>query len=303
MSIAQSIRSSLSRTRNAVFSRVASLFGASEVTGDTWDELEETLIQADVGVETTLHLVEHLRNRARDEAILSAEVFRAALGEELRALLPDPEPLDLGGRPLDVILIVGVNGSGKTTSIAKLAHRFRQEGRRVLLAAADTFRAAAMDQLEVWAGCAGVDIVKGMEGGDPGAVVFDALQAARSRGMDLVIVDTAGRLHTQYNLMAELQKVRKVAAKGLDGAPHETLLVLDATTGQNALSQARHFQEAVDVTGVVLAKLDGTAKGGMVFAIARELDLPIRFVGTGERIEDMVPFDADAFVDGLIEQG
>lgn len=303
MSIARSIRSSLSRTRNAVFSRVATLFGASEVTGGTWDELEETLIQADVGVETTLHLVERLRNRARDEAILSADAFHAALGEELRALLPDPEPLDLGGRPLDVVLIVGVNGSGKTTSIAKLAHRFRREGRRVLLAAADTFRAAAMDQLEVWAGRAGVDIVKGTEGGDAGAVVFDALEAARSRGMDLVIVDTAGRLHTQYNLMAELQKVRKVAAKGLDGAPHETLLVLDATTGQNALSQARHFQEAVDVTGVVLAKLDGTAKGGMVFAIARELGLPVRFVGTGEGIEDLVPFDADAFVDGLIESG
>jgi fused signal recognition particle receptor len=172
----------------------------------------------------------------------------------------------------------------------------------VLLAAADTFRAAAMDQLEVWAGRAGVDIVKGTEGGDPGAVVFDALQAAASRGKDMVIVDTAGRLHTQYNLMAELQKVRKVAAKGLEGAPHETLLVLDATTGQNALSQAKHFQEAVDVTGVVLAKLDGTAKGGMVFAIARELDLPVRFVGTGEKMEDLVPFDPDAFVEGLIGQ-
>ena len=300
MTIAQSIQDSLSRTRNAVFGRVATLFGASEVTGDTWDELEETLIQADVGVETTLYVVEHLRQRVRDEAILSSDGFQAALAQELRAVLPDPSPLDLGGRPLDVILIVGVNGSGKTTSIAKLAARFRMEGRQVLLAAADTFRAAAMDQLEVWAGRAGVDIVKGTEGGDPGAVVFDALQAAASRRKDIVIVDTAGRLHTQYNLMAELQKVRKVAAKGLEGAPHETLLVLDATTGQNALSQAKHFQEAVDVTGVVLAKLDGTAKGGMVFAIARELDLPVRFVGTGERMEDLVPFDPDAFVEGLL---
>jgi fused signal recognition particle receptor len=171
----------------------------------------------------------------------------------------------------------------------------------VLLAAADTFRAAAMDQLEIWAGRVGVAIVKGPEEGDPGAVVFDALQAARSRGMDMVIVDTAGRLHTQYNLMAELRKVRKVAGGGVEGSPHETLLVVDATTGQNALAQARHFQEAVEVTGVVLAKLDGTAKGGMVFAIARELGLPVRFVGTGERMEDLMPFDADVFVDGLFE--
>jgi fused signal recognition particle receptor len=300
MTIAQSIKDSLSRTRNAVFGRVATLFGASEVTGDTWDELEETLIQADVGVETTLYIVERLRQRVLDEAILSSDGFRATLAQELRAVLSDPGPLNLGGRPLDVILIVGVNGSGKTTSIAKLAARLKTEGRQVLLAAADTFRAAAMDQLEVWAGRAGVDIVKGTEGGDPGAVVFDALQAAASRGKDMVIVDTAGRLHTQYNLMAELQKVRKVAAKRLEGAPHETLLVLDATTGQNALSQAKHFQEAVDVTGVVLAKLDGTAKGGMVFAIARELGLPVRFVGTGEKMEDLVPFDPDAFVEGLL---
>ena len=296
---AQSIKDSLARTRNAVFGRIAGLLGASQVTNETWDELEELLIQADIGVETTLYLIERLRRRARDEAILKANVLQTALREELRALLPDPVPLDLGSRPLDVILIVGVNGSGKTTSIAKLAHRYQRQGRRVLLAAADTFRAAAMDQLEIWAQRAGVDIVKGPEGGDPGAVVFDALQAARSRGMDVVIADTAGRLHTQYNLMAELRKVRKVAAKSIAGAPHETLLVLDAATGQNALSQARHFQEAVEVTGVVLAKLDSTARGGMVFAIARELGLPVRFVGTGEQMEDLAPFDADAFVEGL----
>jgi fused signal recognition particle receptor len=275
------------------------LLGTSEVTAATWDDLEELLIQADVGVETTLYIVERLRQRARDEAILQADVLQTTLQDELRALLPDLAPLNVGGRSLDVVLVVGVNGSGKTTSIAKLAYRYRLEGRRVLLAAADTFRAAAMDQLAVWAQRAGVDIVKGPEGGDPGAVVFDALQAAQSRGSDLVIADTAGRLHTQYNLMAELQKVRRVATKGVAGAPHETLLVLDATTGQNALAQARHFQQAVDVTGVVLAKLDGTAKGGMVFAIARELGLPVRFVGTGERLEDLAPFDASAFVEGL----
>ena len=299
ISAAQSIKDSLTRTRNAVFSRIAVLLGTSEVTGATWDELEELLIQADVGVATTLYLVERLRQRASDEAILRADALQAALQEELRALLPDPPPLNLGSRPLDVVLIVGVNGSGKTTSIAKLAHHYEQQGHRVLLAAADTFRAAAMDQLEVWAGRAGVNIVTGPEGGDPGAVVFDALQAARSRGMDMVIADTAGRLHTQYNLMAELRKVHKVTAKSVEGAPHETLLVLDATTGQNALSQARHFQEAVDVTGVVLAKLDGTARGGMVFAIARELGLPVRFVGTGEKMQDLALFDADVFVEGL----
>ena len=299
--IAQSIKDSLTRTRNVVFGRIAGLLGASQVTDATWDELEELLIQADMGVETTLYLVERLRQRARDEAILQSDALQTAMREELRALLPDPPPLNLGNRPLDVVLIVGVNGSGKTTSIAKLAYRYQQEGRRVLLAAADTFRAAAMDQLRIWAERADVNIVTGPEGGDPGAVIFDALQAARSRGMDMVIADTAGRLHTQYNLMAELQKVRKVTAKNVEGAPHETLLVLDATTGQNALSQARHFQEAVEVTGAVLAKLDSTAKGGMVFAIARELGLPVRFVGTGEKMEDLARFDADAFVEGLFE--
>ena len=289
----------LARTRNAIFSRIASLLGATEVTPQVWEELEELLIQADVGVETTLALMERLRRRARDEAILRADGLRDALNEELRALLPTPPPLNLGGRPLDVILIVGVNGSGKTTSIAKLGYRYRQEGRKVLLAAADTFRAAAMDQLRIWGERAGCPVVSGPEGGDPGAVVYDALQAARSRGMDMVIVDTAGRLHTRYNLMEELKKVRRVAARAVEGAPHETLLVLDATTGQNALSQARHFLEAVEVTGVILAKLDSTARGGMVFAIARELGLPVRFVGVGEGLDDLAPFDPDAFIQGL----
>ncbi len=289
----------LARTRNAIFSRIASLLGATKVTPQVWEELEELLIQADVGVETTLALMERLRRRARDEAILRADRLRDALNEELRALLPTPPPLNLGGRPLDVILIVGVNGSGKTTSIAKLGYRYRQEGRKVLLAAADTFRAAAMDQLRIWGERAGCPVISGPEGGDPGAVVYDALQAARSRGMDMVIVDTAGRLHTRYNLMEELKKVRRVAARAVEGAPHETLLVLDATTGQNALSQARHFLEAVEVTGVILAKLDSTARGGMVFAIARGLGLPVRFVGVGEGLDDLAPFDPDAFIQGL----
>ena len=295
----KSIFQGLARTRNTIFSRIASLLGATEVTPQVWEELEELLIQADVGVETTLALMERLRRRARDEAILQADRLRDALNEELRALLPTPPPLNLGGRPLDVILIVGVNGSGKTTSIAKLGYRYRQEGRKVLLAAADTFRAAAMDQLRIWGERAGCPVVSGPEGGDPGAVVYDALQAARSRGMDMVIVDTAGRLHTRYNLMEELKKVRRVAARAVEGAPHETLLVLDATTGQNALSQARHFLEAVEVTGVILAKLDSTARGGMVFAIARELGLPVRFVGVGEGLDDLALFDPDAFIQGL----
>jgi len=298
---AKSIRDSLTRTRNAVFSRVAGLLGTSEVTEETWDKLEELLVRADVGVSTTMYLVDQLRQRARDEAILRADELQGALREELRLLLPPPPPLNLGGRERDVVLMVGVNGSGKTTSIAKLAHRWQERGRDPLLAAADTYRAAAVEQLDIWAKRVGVDIVKGPARGDPGAVVYDALQAAHSRGNDMVIVDTAGRLHTQYNLMSELEKVHRVAEKNVDGAPHETLLVVDATTGQNALSQARHFQEAVDVTGVVLAKLDSTAKGGMVFAIARELDLPIRFVGTGESLDDLAPFDRDAFIDGLFE--
>lgn len=298
---ARSIRDSLTRTRNAVFSRVAEVLGTSEVTDETWERLEELLVQADVGVNTTMYLVDRLRERTRDEAIVQADALQEALRQELRALLSDAPPLNLGGRQRDVVVVVGVNGSGKTTSIAKLAHRWKQQGRRPLLAAADTYRAAAVKQLDIWADRVGVDIVRGPQGGDPGAVVFDTLQAAESRGRDMVIVDTAGRLHTQYNLMSELQKVCKVAERNAQGAPHETLLVVDATTGQNALSQARHFQEAVHVTGLVLAKLDSTAKGGMVFAISRELQLPIRFVGTGETLDDLAPFDPDAFVEGLFE--
>ncbi len=302
LKLARSIGESLARTRNAVFSRVAALVGASEVTEATWGEIEDLLIQADVGVDTTLYLVDRLRRRARDEAMLQEGKLRQALREELRALLPDPRPLHLDDAAMSVLLMIGVNGSGKTTSIAKLAHHLRLEGRTVLLAAGDTFRAAASDQLDVWAQRAGVDIVRGPDGGDPGAVAFDAIHSGLAHHTDVVIVDTAGRLHTQFNLMAELQKIHRVISKAVDGAPHETILVLDATTGQNALSQARHFQEAVEVTGALMAKLDSTAKGGIVFSVARELGLPVLFLGTGERIGDLVPFDADAFVDGLMKQ-
>jgi fused signal recognition particle receptor len=279
------------------------LVGASEVSASTWDELEELLIQADVGVGTTTYLVDRLRHRARDEAILQERRLRDALREEMRALLPDARPLRVADGSPTVYLVVGVNGSGKTTSIAKLAHALRGDGREVLLAAGDTFRAAAAEQLAIWAKRAGVDIVAGREGGDPGAVTYDALQAGLARDVDVVVVDTAGRLHTQYNLMAELRKVHRVTAKAIPGAPHEAILVLDATTGQNALAQARHFQEAIELTGVLVAKLDSSAKGGIVFGIARDLGLPILLVGTGEQLEDLVPFDPDAFVDGLLTQG
>jgi fused signal recognition particle receptor len=297
----QALREGLARTRQAAFGRIAQLLGATEITPALWEELEAALIQADVGVRVAQELLDRLRERVRREGVTRAEDLRAMLKAELRALLKDPPPLNLGRDPLEVVLVVGVNGSGKTTTVAKLAHRFRQQGRRVLLAAADTFRAAAGEQLEIWAERAGVPCIGGQPGADPGAVLFDALQAARARGYDLVLADTAGRLHTKYNLMQELQKVRRVAAKAVPGAPHEVWLVLDATTGQNALPQAREFHQAVGVTGLILTKLDGTAKGGAVFAIARELGLPVRFVGVGEGLEDLLPFDAGAFVEELFE--
>jgi fused signal recognition particle receptor len=294
------IRESLARTRRQVFGQIAGLLGAGNITDETWGDLEGLLIQADVGVQTSLEVVERLRKRVPREGIIRADDLQDALRDELRALLRDPPPLQIdGSRLLTVVLIVGVNGSGKTTSIGKLARYFRDQARNVMLVAGDTFRAAAIDQLQVWGERAGVPVIAGQPGGDPGAVLYDAIQAARARGVDLLIVDTAGRLHTQYNLMAELKKIYGVARKNVHAAPHETLLVLDASTGQNALSQAKHFQEAVNVTGVVLAKLDGSAKGGMVFAIEDNLGLPVRFVGTGEGIRDLAEFDCDQFVEGL----
>jgi fused signal recognition particle receptor len=295
-----SIRESLARTRRSVFGQIAGLFGAGDITEETWDDLEALLIQADVGVETTLRVVEDLRDTVRQEGIIHADKLQAALQKRLRALLEDPPPFKIDGkRLLTVVLVVGVNGSGKTTSIGKLADYYRRQGRRVMLVAGDTFRAAAIDQLQVWGERAGVPVVAGHPGGDPGAVLYDAIQSSRARNVDMLVVDTAGRLHTQYNLMAELKKIHGVAQKNVHAAPHETLLVLDASTGQNALSQAKHFQETVDVTGVFLAKLDGSAKGGMVFAIRDTLGLPVRFVGTGERIEDIAEFDPDQFIAGL----
>lgn len=292
-------RHGLARTRKVAFGRLAQLLGATDITEEIWEDLEALLIQADVGVELTLELLERLRQRVRQEGITRAQDLLPLLREELLQLLRHPPEIAYRARPT-VILVVGVNGSGKTTTIAKLAYRFQQQGKQVLLVAADTFRAAAIDQLKTWGERLSVPVVASQPGADPGAVVYDGLQAARRRGVDIVLVDTAGRLHTRYNLMEELKKVRRVSGKVIVGAPHHVWLVIDATTGQNALQQARAFKEAVGVTGVILAKLDSSAKGGMAFSIQRELRLPILFVGLGEKPEDLAEFDPVAFVDGLL---
>lgn len=279
------------------------LLTRGEVNEALWQELEELLIQADVGVETTVALIERLRERADKDGVREARAIREILKDDLKGVVTlDREGPRYREDGLWVVLVVGVNGSGKTTSIAKLARYHQDRGRRVLLAAADTFRAAAIDQLKIWGQRLGVDVVAHQPGGDPGAVVYDAIEAGRARGSDLLIIDTAGRLHTKYNLMEELKKLRRVAAGRIPEAPQEVILVLDATTGQNALTQAKYFQEVVEVTGVFVAKLDGTAKGGVVFAIAKELGIPIQYVGTGERLEDLTEFDAEEFVEGLFAE-
>jgi fused signal recognition particle receptor len=291
---------SLERTRNTFFGQIAGLFGATEITEETWEDLEALLIQADVGVETTQALISTVRETAARRGITRANELEHLVRQEMVHLLNDSRPMSINTqRLLNVVLVVGVNGSGKTTTIAKLASHYQQHGYRVILAAADTFRAAAISQLQTWGERAGATVIAHQPGADPGAVVFDAIKSSQARGATMVIIDTAGRLHTKYNLMKELEKLRSIMARQVHEAPHETLLVLDATTGQNAVSQARHFKESVGVTGVVLAKLDGTAKGGVVFAIARELGVPVRFVGTGEKIGDLAEFDPQSFVDGL----
>lgn len=296
------IRDSLTRTRRSFFGQITGLLGGGQITEETWEDLEALLVQADVGVSTTMTIVDHLREQVARGKARDASALQDLLKEELLALLDSPPNLTIDEpRLLTLVLIVGVNGSGKTTTIAKLAKYYKDRGRRVLLAAADTFRAAAIDQLRIWGERVDVPVLAHQPGADPGAVVYDAIRASQSRKADLLIVDTAGRLHTKYNLMEELRKVRGVATKRVHQAPHETLLVLDATTGQNALSQARHFKDTVGVTGVIVAKLDGTAKGGIVFAVAQELGLPVRFVGTGETMDDLAEFDAEAFVEGLFE--
>ena len=276
------------------------LFDRTTLGDEVWNELEELLISADVGVSTTEKLIDIVKQRIAGEKIEQGSEVRTALETEMVNILkiPPQEAPDNLSIP-KVTLVVGVNGSGKTTSIAKLANSLKSEGKTVLLAAADTFRAAAIDQLQHWGEKVGVDVVAHQPGADPGAVVYDALQAARSRQVEEVIIDTAGRLHTKFNLMEELKKIRRVAAKDDTTAPHEVILVLDATTGQNGLTQSRYFTEAVGVTGIFLAKLDGTAKGGIVLAICDELKIPIQFVGVGEKLGDMVLFNAETFVEAL----
>jgi fused signal recognition particle receptor len=299
-----SLRETLSRTRNNIFGKVQTLLGQADITPDTWDELEVLLLQADVGAATTDTLLENLRKRANDEGIVRADKLREALKDELRKLLnPAGAPAYKydKDRLLEVILVIGVNGSGKTTSIAKLGKLYQSRGRKVILAACDTFRAAAIDQLQIWGERAGIPVIAGVPNSDPGAVAFDAIQSAFARKSDLLIVDTAGRLHTKHNLMKELEKVRNVLQRSVHEAPHQTLLVIDAANGQNAINQAKGFTQAVGVTGVILTKLDGTPKGGVAFAITSELGIPIRYIGTGEKMDDIEEFDAKAFVDGLFE--
>jgi fused signal recognition particle receptor len=295
-------RSALDRTRRAAFGRISMLLGTSELTPAAWEEIERLLLSADLGPKLAEEILALLRRQAGSEGLTRRGELIAALREHLAALLGPAAAATLAAPPA-VILVAGVNGSGKTTTIAKLARRYQSEGRRVLLAAADTFRAAASDQLEVWAGRLGVEVVAGAPGSDPGAVAHDAAQAALTRAADVLIVDTAGRQHTSYNLMEELKKVRKVLGKVIPGAPQHTWLVLDAATGQNALAQAAAFRDAVGADGVILTKLDGSAKGGFVFRVRGELGLPILFVGLGEQAEDLAPFDPQAFLDGVLGQG
>ena len=296
------IEQSLRKTRSGILGQVGSLFQENEIGEALWEELEEALIVADVGMDTTLELVEATRTRVEREAVRRADDAYLVLKQEMVKLLQPDEPLRIEEpRILTVVLVVGVNGSGKTTSIGKLALRYKQLGKRVVLAAGDTFRAAAIDQLKIWGERAEVEVIAQAPGSDPAAVLFDAMRASQeSRSADILIADTAGRLQNKFNLMQELEKMRRVAAKQVHRAPHEILLVLDASTGQNAILQAKGFQEASGVTGIVLTKLDSTARGGAVLNIKKQLGIPVRFVGTGEKLEDLAEFDPVAFVEGLL---
>ncbi len=295
-------KTGLAKTSKATFGRIAAFVGATEITSDSWDELEASLIQADLGIEIAGDIRDTLRRFVRDGGLTRSDELSSALRAELRSRLETPPPLEWKSTPT-IVLVVGVNGAGKTTTIAKLGQRFQSEGKSILFGAADTFRAAAVDQLRVWGERIGVDVISGAPESDPGAVAFNAVQASVARKLDIAFIDTAGRLHTRFNLMEELRKVHRVVGKALPGAPHAVWLVLDATTGQNALQQAKAFKDAVGITGVILSKLDSSARGGFAFAIQRELGLPILFAGLGEKPEDLAPFDPDAFVDGILGAG
>lgn len=301
--VTEKFKQGLTKTRESFSAKVNDLVKRyRKVNEEFFEELEEILIGADVGVVTVMDLVEILKDEARARNIQDPAELKTVITEKLAELLSKDEQdtkLNIQENEMTIILVVGVNGVGKTTTIGKLAYRFVQEGKKVVLAAGDTFRAGAIQQLEVWGERVGADVIKHQEGADPAAVIYDAIQSARSKNADILICDTAGRLQNKVNLMKELEKVKRVISREVPDAPHEVLLVLDATTGQNALSQAKVFKEATDVSGIVLTKLDGTAKGGIVLAIRHELDIPVKFVGLGEQMEDLQPFDADTFVYGL----
>jgi len=302
-SLLDRLKLGIQKTRAGLVSRLEdTIAGRKEIDAELLEELEYTLIAADVGYKATSEILERIRQRVDRRLVGDAAELRSLISEHLLELLQSVErPAPHVTDPPAVVMIVGVNGVGKTTTIGKLARLYQEEGRSVLLCAADTFRAAAIEQLEIWGQRVGVEIVRQKQGADPSAVLFDALQAARARRTDYVIVDTAGRLHTKSNLMAELEKMNRTAGRVIPGSPHETLLVLDGTTGQNGIEQARRFTESAGVTGIILTKLDGTAKGGVVVAIARELNLPIRYVGVGEQMEDLLPFEPDRFIASLFE--
>jgi fused signal recognition particle receptor len=297
------LKSGLKKTKDGLVGRIDALvLGKKTIDADTLEELEEILITSDIGVKTTVELIRTLEQRLGRNELKDGEALRAALKEEILArLTAHHRSLDIRSQKLFVLLVIGVNGVGKTTTIGKLASRFSASGNKVLLAAADTFRAAAAEQLIAWGNRSGVDVIRHKEGADPSAVVFDACKAAVARGVDILIIDTAGRLHTKINLMEEMKKIRRVIDREIPGAPHETLLVLDAATGQNAVSQARLFKESAGVTGLVLTKLDGTAKGGIVVAVSHEFALPVRYIGVGESIEDLRDFDPQEFTDALFQ--
>ncbi len=297
----QRLTRGLSKTRDGFVGKLKKLvLGTTKIDDDLMDELEETLFEADVGVKTTEELLDNLRKKVADEDIKDPQIIYASLRDQLRSKLSKyTEEPRFNPDGLTVFLVIGVNGVGKTTTIAKLAHKYKSDGKKVVLAAGDTFRAAAIDQLRIWGERAGVDVISGQEGGDPGALVFDAIHAAKKREADLLIIDTAGRMHVKANLMAELNKILKIAEKESDGGPHEILLVFDATTGQNAVQQAKQFREILPISGLVVTKLDGTAKGGVLFAVEEEVSVPVKFIGVGEKMNDLMPFKPEEFLEAL----
>ncbi len=295
------IQSSLKKTREGVFGKLNRIFTAKRnIDDDLLDEIEEILIAGDVGVDTSLDIIDKIKERVRAEKYETSDELEYLIRDEISGILLPPEvPEEKNQQGLQVVLVVGVNGTGKTTSIAKLAKFYMNQNKKVLLAAADTFRAAAINQLSIWAERVGCDIIKHQDGADPSAVVFDAVNAAQARDVDFLIIDTAGRLHTKSNLMAELSKISRVVQKKIPEAPHQIILVLDASTGQNAINQAKEFKQSAQVNSIFLTKLDGTAKGGVVLAINKELQIPVKYIGTGEQLDDMDVFDANSFVEGL----